>query len=46
VGFAPRDNPQIALAVTVEYVEGGGGKNAGPIGLEIIRLCKKMGYIR
>jgi penicillin-binding protein 2 len=46
VGFAPRDNPQIALAVTVEYVEGGGGKNAGPIALEIVRLCKNMGYIR
>jgi len=46
VGFAPRDNPQIALAVTVEYVEGGGGKNAGPIALEIVRLCKQMGYIR
>lgn len=47
VGFAPRDNPQIALAVTVEYVgAGGGGANAAPIGLEIIRLCQKMGYIR
>ncbi len=47
VCFAPRDNPQIALAVTVEYVgAGGGGGNAGPIGLEIVRLCKNMGYIR
>jgi penicillin-binding protein 2 len=47
VGFAPRDNPQIALAVTVEYVgAGGGGGNAAPIGLEIVRLCKEMGYIR
>ena len=47
VGFVPRDNPQIALAVTVEYVgAGGGGGNAGPIGLEIVRLCKNMGYIR
>ena len=47
VGFAPRDNPQIALAVTVEYIgAGGGGGNAGPIGREIIRLCQQMGYIR
>jgi penicillin-binding protein 2 len=47
VGFAPRDNPQIALAVTVEYIgAGGGGANAAPIGLEIIRLCQKMGYIQ
>ncbi len=47
VGFAPRDNPRIALAVTVEYVgAGGGGANAGPIGLEIVRLCQQMGYIR
>lgn len=47
VGFAPRDNPQIALAVTVEYVTvGGGGANAGPIAREIFRTCRQMGYIR
>lgn len=47
VGFAPHDNPRIALAVTVEYVTtGGGGANAGPIGREIVRLCQEMGYLR
>jgi len=47
VGFAPHDNPRIALAVTVEYVTtGGGGANAGPIGREIVRLCQMMGYLR
>ena len=47
VGFAPHDNPRIALAVTVEYVTtGGGGSNAGPIGREIVRLCQEMGYLR
>ncbi len=47
VGFAPHNNPRIALAVTVEYVTtGGGGSNAGPIGREIVRLCQEMGYLR
>ncbi len=46
VGFAPYGNPQIAFAVVVEYVEGGGGRNAGPIALELIRACLKYGYIR
>ena len=47
MGFAPKDNPRIALAVTVEYVTvGGGGANAGPIAREIFRTCQQMGYIR
>ncbi|MDY6913876.1 MAG: penicillin-binding transpeptidase domain-containing protein [Planctomycetota bacterium] len=47
VGFAPHDRPQIAFAVVVEYVtEGGGASNAGPVGRELIRICKRLGYIR
>ena len=47
VGFAPHQGPQIALAVTIEYVgAGGGGANAGPIALEIVRICQGMGYVR
>ena len=47
VGYAPHDNPRIALAVAIEYVtDGGGGANAGPIGREIVRACQKMGYLR
>ncbi|MFP4105290.1 MAG: penicillin-binding transpeptidase domain-containing protein [Phycisphaerae bacterium] len=47
-GFAPYRDPQIAIAVMVEYVEpgGGGSKNAAPLAREIIRMCKEMGYIR
>ena len=46
-GFAPYDNPQVAVAVVVEYVEdGGGAKDAAPIARETLRLCRKMGYIR
>lgn len=46
-GFAPYRNPKIAFAVLVEYVEGGGGANAAPIALDIIRICKKkkFGYV-
>ncbi len=46
-GFAPYDDPQVAIAVVVEYVTGGGGSRyAAPIGREIIRLCRRYGYIR
>jgi len=45
-GFAPYGDPQIAFAVMVEYVEGGGGDNAGPIALDVVRTCKRLGYIR
>lgn len=44
-GFAPYKKPQIALAVVVEYVEGGGGQNAAPLAREAIRICKRRGYI-
>ncbi len=44
-GFAPRKKPQIALAVVVEYVQGGGGANAAPLAREAIRICKRRGYI-
>jgi len=45
-GFGPYENPQIAFAVVVEYVqEGGGAANAGPIARETIRACVARGYI-
>jgi len=43
-GFAPYGRPQIAFAVMVEYVEGGAAANAGPIALEVVRICKEFGY--
>jgi penicillin-binding protein 2 len=45
-GYAPFDGPQIALAVVVEYVEGGAAANAGPVAREAVRVCIKRGYIR
>lgn len=36
VGFAPADNPQIAVAVLLEYDGGAGGSNAAPIARNII----------
>ena len=45
-GFAPRENPQIAFAVVVEYVtEGGGASIAAPIGRELVRQCHRHGYV-
>jgi len=44
-GFAPYGNPQVAFAIMVEYVEGGGGANAGPVALDVVRTCKRLGYI-
>ncbi|MCJ7545122.1 MAG: hypothetical protein MUP47_11290, partial [Phycisphaerae bacterium] len=44
-GFAPYRDPQIAFAVVLEYVEGGGGANAGPVAREAIRACMKRGYL-
>jgi peptidoglycan glycosyltransferase len=37
IGFAPRDNPKIAVAVTVENVPGGtGGEVAAPIAKRVL----------
>ena len=36
VGYAPAENPQIAVAVVLEYDGGAGGKNAAPIARNII----------
>lgn len=38
VGFAPADNPQIAVAVILEYDGGTGGGNAAPIASELFNL--------
>jgi len=45
-GFAPYGRPQIAFAVAVEYVEGGGGANAAPLARELVRICQAMGYVQ
>ncbi|MGB2821269.1 MAG: penicillin-binding transpeptidase domain-containing protein [Phycisphaerae bacterium] len=46
VGFVPYGRPQIAFAVAIEYVEGGGGRNAVPVARELVRLCQELGYVR
>lgn len=46
-GYAPRNNPQIAFAVVVEYVSaGGGGMICGPMAKELVRVCRDKGYVR
>lgn len=37
VGYAPAEDPQIAVAVLLEYDGGAGGANAGPIARNIIK---------
>ena len=37
IGFAPRDNPRIAIAVTVERSNGTGGEVAGPIAKRVLQ---------
>jgi len=44
-GFAPYRNPRIAFVVMIEYVEGGAAKYAAPLGLEVVRICDRMGYV-
>ncbi len=46
VGFAPHGRPQVAFAVAIEYVEGGGGRNAAPVAKELVRICQQMGYVK
>ena len=41
VGYAPAENPQIAVAVLLEYDGGAGGTNAAPISRNIIRRYLK-----
>jgi len=46
-GFAPRDDPQIAFAVVLEYVKGGsGGRTAAPVAAKVVRICQQFGYAR
>ncbi len=47
-GYAPRDNPQIAFAIMLEYVptsSGGGGKNCGPLAPKLVDICRKQHYL-
>lgn len=46
MSFAPKDNPQIAISVLVEYSDGGGGADCGPIVKEVIKQCQKFGYLK
>jgi len=43
IGFAPRDNPKVAVAVTLENQPGGstGGETAGPIAKNVIQTLLK-----
>jgi penicillin-binding protein 2 len=44
-GFAPRDNPRIAIAILVEYSSEGGGRTCGPIARNVVRICRELGYL-
>ena len=44
VGFAPADDPQVAIAVLVEY-GGSGGTCAGAIAKQTLTACAERGYL-
>ncbi len=44
IGYAPADNPKIAVAVMVEY-GGSGGATAGTIAKDILAACIEHGYL-
>lgn len=44
IAFAPAENPQVALAVMVEY-GGSGGHTAGSLASEILEACIEHGYL-
>ncbi len=46
IGFAPADNPQIAVCVMREHSGGGGGSVCAPIAGSMISYCKNNGYIK
>lgn len=43
VGFAPADNPTLAISVILENT-GAGGRNAAPLAGKILREARKLGY--
>ncbi len=45
-GFAPYRNPRIAFVVMIEYSDTGGGQTCGPIGRQVVRLCRAFGYLK
>ncbi len=44
VGYAPADNPKLAIAVLVEY-GGSGGAIAGRVAKDILEECRRQGYL-
>ncbi len=45
VGFAPYDNPRVAVAVLVEHTPGHGGSTCGPIAADVMLELKHRGYL-
>jgi penicillin-binding protein 2 len=43
-GFAPYKKPKVAFVVILEYA-GSGGSEAVPLAKEVLRLCRKYGYL-
>jgi peptidoglycan glycosyltransferase len=41
IAFAPRENPRVAIAVTVECSSGTGGEVAGPIAKQVMQELLK-----
>jgi cell division protein FtsI/penicillin-binding protein 2 len=45
MGYAPADNPQVAICVLIEYAGAGGSVAAGPVASHMLEACKQAGYL-
>ena len=45
VGYAPRENPQVAFAIVLEFVDSG-PERAAPLACRLVEICEEMGYVQ
>ncbi len=46
IGYAPADNPKVAVAVVIEDTSGTGGTQAAPIAGEVMRMALSIGPVQ
>ncbi|MGI8844892.1 MAG: penicillin-binding transpeptidase domain-containing protein, partial [Thermoleophilaceae bacterium] len=46
IGFAPLDNPKMAVAVTIERTQGQGGTDAAPIAKQVLEALLGKGGVK
>ena len=46
IGFAPLDNPKMAIAVTIERTQGQGGTEAAPLAKQVLEALLGQGGVK